>query len=262
MSLNLWFELELCFDENAYVIKLPEKLEEVIRELNDKLKSGEINGKDIDFPFKSVKTNIYEIYNEDENENIEDSKEYRRRWKRLWEFFDLKELQEKCFPPRGLWEITGQDKEFLKKYLEKDYLVLDGRKKKYDDSERKIIQEIAMNLYRMIQQRIGITDDIRNKFYNATKDMYYETEKKYAEINEALAGIRNWVFEEENPQKLNILEKQLWMTEFEDELNRIIYEWKNIFRTMQEMKYSEEKYQGIVNAKHLLKDTKARIQNN
>lgn len=214
---------------------------------------------------------ISQITNEDDDTYI---RECRKEWDRLWEYFGVSEYKERCFPKGEGLSLTALESTFLKDFFEevcrptKDYSLvkkqkerrevrsfLDRRKKNFDEDDKEKIQWVATNLYEMIRRRAGITEEIREKFYEATKDKSFIREKRFDDIKNDINMAEKLAYDNSGVDCLSIKEKELWAEKLSDELKEVINKWNDIFATMDSLKYEDEdKYQGIIKPECLLED--------
>lgn len=258
MELKLKFETQDLYDEKANVTfdVLPLKSQDIVKILNRKFQQVKdiVNVQTDD---TEEKTNINTLggrYNDYARAN-------RRAWNKLWKYFDVEEFKEECFPD-GL-SLTHSEEKFLKSLFD-DSAFMDGRVKELEESEKERVQWAARNLYQMIRRRIIITEEIRNKFYNATMDKSYIREKKFDEISECIEQARQLVFDEESGYCLNIREKELWTESLMGALTCVIDKWNDIYETMDGLKRIDKnkKYRGTINPEELLNDAIKELDKN
>ncbi len=251
MKIELQFETQDVYDEKANVTfdVLPQKSQDIEKRLNRTFQQME--------DIVSVKTSDTE-----EKTNIntlgERNDDYvrvcRRAWDRLWKYFGVEEFKEKCFPSKRGLSLTSQEEEFLKRLFDNSAF-MDGRVKKLEESEKESVQWAARNLYQMIRRRIGVSEEIRQKFYDTTKDKSYIREKKFNEISECIGLARQLAFDESSDNCLNIKEKELWTESLIGALADVIKKWNNVYNIMGKLKCADKnKYGGIIYPEELLKN--------
>ena len=196
-------------------------------------------------------------------------------WKRLWVYFDLLKYKDECFSPKKKKSFTKDEMAFLSKYF-KDPSCTDTKIKKLDEDARKRIDWAATNLYQMIDRRIPITDDIREKFYNVTKDRIVIGNNEFENIAISIEELRKKVFEEKEEEEekgeekdvkscLSIKEKDVWSVSFAKEIKEVVDKWERIYIIMNEIKNEDKEknkneaiyeytYSGVVQPEILLKD--------
>ncbi|MCM1234137.1 MAG: hypothetical protein NC489_28880 [Ruminococcus flavefaciens] len=220
---------------------------------------------------------ISQITNSNENDDIY-NRECRKEWDRLWDYFDVSEYKERCFPKGERLLLSASEILFLMEFFEetcrpaKDYLseenkrgrkeirrevrsFLDRRKKNFDENDKDKIQWAAKNLYQIIRRRVGITEEIREKFFEVTKDKSYVIAKRFDDIKNGIKLSEKLAYDNSGDDCLSIKEKELWVEGLADELKEVINKWNDIFAAMDSLKYeNEDKYQGIIKPERLLED--------
>lgn len=291
MNLSFKFETEDVYDEEANIRfdMLSLASQKSVDELKKKIKETEKFGDIVTTSDTLVRTSISRIANAiaENNDEIEvkkykdhdgDSKtidiqdyirECRKAWEKLWEYFDLSEYKLKCFSSEDGILLTLEEFNFLRTYLEdvcrKSRYVegrkrqansfLDKRKTNLDERDKEKVQSAAKNLYLIIKRNVGISDEVRKKFFSATKDKSYVREKRFDEIDDLLEEMKVKAFDDSDDDCLNIREKEVWMEGFADELTFAIKKWIDIYEKMDELKcIAGDKYQGIIQPKCLLEN--------
>lgn len=219
------------------------------------------------------KISINHIINSDDDVYI---RECRKAWDILWTYFNVEEYRDICFLKGKGLSLTDQEKSFLKSYFEevcrpsKAYLdakinkkkerrevksFLDRRKKHLDEDEKEMIQWAAKNLYQMIRQRSGITEEIKKRFYESTKDISYIREQRFVEISDSIEKAKKLAFDDSDDDCLKIREKELWVEGFADAIMDMVKKWNAIYKTMEELKRNAgSDYEGIIQPRYLLED--------
>ena len=201
-------------------------------------------------------------------------RECQKEWVRLWNYFKVSEYKQSCFPKGKGLSLTASEIFFLKDFFEetcrpsKDFLpqknekerreirsFLDRRKKNFDEDDKDKIQWAASNLYQIIRRRVGITKDIRENFFEVTKDKSYIRNKRFDDIKSDINMAEKLAYDDSGADCLSIKEKELWAEKLSDELKEVINKWNDIFETMDSLKYeNEDQYQGIIEPERLLED--------
>lgn len=277
LKLNFEFKEEEVYDDKANVTfsRLSESNREIIAQIGEKNEDIPTDLIDIIVGIhtsdEKVMANMNRVANASDEVYI---RECRREWDRLWDYFDVSEYKECCFPKGKGLSLTFSEKIFLGDFFEevcrpaKDYPVeankkerrevrsfLDRRKKNFDEDDKDKIQWAATNLYQMIRRRVGITEEIREKFFEVTKDKSYVTAKKFDDIKNSIKMAEKLAYGNNGADCLSIKEKELWAERLADELKEVINKWNDIFTAMDSLKYeNEDKYQGIIKPERLLED--------
>ena len=182
-----------------------------------------------------------------------------KAWHNLWDYFELADLREKCFPKKGCMELTDDEYQFIREYLGKVCKpaeiaydgngntenkkgevrsFLDKRKKMLSDDEKANVQWVATNLYEMLRKRMVISDDIRKMFFTKTEDKSYMREKRFEDIQKYVghAKERSMTKKEKDKCCLSIKELEAWADGLASEINKVVEKWENIFLAMDSLK--------------------------
>lgn len=278
LKLKFNFETEELYDDKAKVIfdGISSKDEKIIGKLTSEICF--LEAVIFRYPLDVEETNLNRIAGFYDDVYV---RECRRAWDNLWDYFGVIEYREQCFPKGESLKCTQQEIVFLGEYFgmvcrktqdkksndkREVKSFLDRRKKNHEMEDKEYIEWASGNLYHMIKERIGITEDIQRQFAKAMKGKSL-LEDNLNNITELIQDMKQFVLDSDEILLLNEQEKEICSIQFIEDIGKVVNQWRKVLKRMNALKQedikkeaNERKYNGIVLRKCLLEDAIKNIE--